>query len=126
MTHLVYKQLENFPRHQDIFDASGVMVTDWHVWFSKLIESVPKMTRYVFTVDPGNIVAHTTNLESVTLTGLSTQDIVLVNKPAYISGVIIDAVCSVDDRLDITFANITALDINPGSSSSYSCYAFRI
>lgn len=126
MTHLVYKQLENFPRHQDIFDASGVMVTDWHVWFSKLIESVPKMTRYVFTLDPANIPAFSTTLESVTLSGLSVQDIVLVNKPAYISGIIIDAVCSVDDRLDITFANITAGAINPGSSSSYSCYAFRI
>ena len=126
MTHLQYKQLENFPRHEKVFSDNGIMAADWHVWFSKLIESVPKMTRYVFTLDPANIPAFSTILESVTLTGLSVQDIVLVNKPAYISGIVIDAVCSVDNRLDITFANITAGAINPGSSNSYSCYAFRV
>lgn len=125
MSHLAHHALENFPRNAKMFNDAGIMASEWHVWFAKLLESVPKMTPYTFTLDPGNILAHATNMESVTLTGLSTQDIIVVNKPAYISGVIIEGVCSVANRLDITFANITALAINPGSAT-YSCYAFRL
>lgn len=81
---------------------------------------------YTSTIDPSMISAVTTSEQTFTVSGLSTSDVVIVNKSSHTSGCgIVNARVSATDTLAITFMNVLpALTCNP-PSETYSIIAIR-
>lgn len=106
--------LENIP--QDImYDSEGNMTASWLHWFSNLIDSVPFFRAKAVTLDPGSIGANTTATETVTFNGVTTNDLVAVNKPSHTTGLSVSAFVSAADTVTLVFMNATGGAIDPGS-----------
>jgi len=71
------------------------------------------------TFDPASVAAATTVTQSVSVTGVSTTDIVLIQKPTTDAGILVQAIAvpTAKDTVDVTFANVTAGAIDPGSET---------
>ena len=99
---------------------------NWMRWFSKVRDVVFKERRvYEVAINPASVSANSTSEQTFTVTGLTTDDLVYVNKPSHASGLIIgNCRASANNTLAITFANITGSPIDAGSEI-YLVYAFR-
>lgn len=87
-------------------------------WITRVFINYPKVETYSVTWNPASVSANTSAEQTVTVTGLSTTDIVFINKPTTDAGLIIGG-CRVSaaDTLAVTFGNLTGLAINPGSEA---------
>lgn len=84
-----------------------------------------KIEVYTATIDPAAVAAATSAEQTFTVTGLTTDDIVVVSKPTATAGVgIVNARVSAADTLALTFMNATAGSIDP-ASETYTIIAFR-
>jgi len=80
---------------------------------------------YDVTITPAEVSANSTLEWAVTVTGLLTSDIVVVQKPTHQSGLgIVNARVSANDTLAITYMNTTGSGITP-TSETYVVLAFR-
>lgn len=92
----------------------------WDVWFRRITKAIPKVQTFQVTLDPASVNANSTSEQTFTVTGLTTKDIVTVNKPTHTSGLTIgNARVSAADTLAITFQNSTGGSINPPSESYF-------
>ena len=87
--------------------------------------AITKIVVYTPTIDPASVNANTTAEQTFTVTGLTTADKVIVNKPTNTAGLgIVNARASAADTLAITFGNFTAAPID-AASEVYSVIAIR-
>lgn len=109
------KALKPFPL-EPLTALNGPDVSrNWHTWLNALIAALPKIQTFSFTLNAGAVSANSTRKETVAIAGLTTADIVHVNKPAYLSGIVLDCTVEGPGVLAITFANVTTGSIDPGS-----------
>lgn len=102
------------------------MPRPWWQWFQRLTNNFPKVQTFTVTLNPASVPASSTSEQTVTVNGLTTQDVVTVNKPSHSSGLgIVGARVSADNTLAITFANVTGSAIDPGSEE-YRVVAIRL
>lgn len=125
------KGLEPPPRPDRALDdvAGQQGLYGWFIeldkWFRRLVDAVPRVRTYSVAWDPASVAANTTAEQTVTVTGLSTQDIVTVNKPSHQAGLgIAGARVSAANTLAVTFVNATAGAIDP-TSETYFVVAVR-
>lgn len=98
----------------------------WIKWIRKLADAIPKVQTFTVTINPTSVGANTTSEQTVTVAGLSTSDIVYLNKPSHTTGLIIGNVrVSADNTLSVTFANVTAAPID-AASETYKLVAIRL
>lgn len=86
----------------------------WSQWFQRLRDATPKVQTFTATLDPSSVAANTTEEKTFTVNGLSTSDIVYVNKPSHQAGLgIVNCRVSASNTLAITFANNSGSAIDP-------------
>lgn len=92
----------------------------WESWFSLIVLRLPKVQTYTVTINPASVAANTSAEQTFTVAGLTTEDIVYVNKPSTTAGLVIGgARVSAADTLAITFGNLTGSGIDAGSESYF-------
>ena len=95
----------------------------WRAWFNKLTWILGFGVDVV--LDPAAVAANNTAQETVTVTGLTTDMRVVVNKPSHTAGLgVVGAYVSATNTLAIVFANVTGSAVNPGSET-YRVWAAR-
>lgn len=99
------------------FDGLTLTVEAWR-WVSRVYTYFPKVQTMDVVIDPASVSANSTSEQTFTVTGLTVQDRVVVNKPTHTSGLVIGgARVSAADTLAIVFGNLTGSAINPPSES---------
>lgn len=90
--------------------------TPWSLWFASIFRAQP--IHRTFTLDPASIPANTTALESVTVTGLTTDMTVSVTKDTHTSGLVIShAYVSAANTLAIVLGNVTTGAVSAGEET---------
>lgn len=87
-----------------------------------LVESVTLPVRFSrkVTLNPSNVPANQTSVETFTVTGLKTNWFILVNAPNLETGVkVVSARVSAADTLELTITNFTGAAVNPASQVFY-------
>lgn len=98
----------------------------WLRWLRRLADAIPKVQTFTVTINPTSVGANTTSEQTVTVAGLSTSDIVYLNKPSHTTGLIVGNVrVSAANTLAVTFANVTAAPID-AASETYKLVAIRL
>lgn len=93
-------------------------VVEYDRFLSLLVKAVPKVQTFQLTINPTSCSANTTNAQTFTCSGLTTRDIVKVNKPSHTAGLTIaNAFVGTDDILTIVFGNLTGSPIDPPSET---------
>ncbi len=88
----------------------------WVGWLKRVHKAISKNVTYTATLTPASVAANATSEQTFTVTGLTTDDVVTVNKPSYTAGIVIgNARVSAANTLAITFGNHTAAPIVPPS-----------
>ncbi len=89
---------------------------DWWRWFGRVWANFPKVQTFQATLNPASVAANTIAEQTFTVAGLTTSDIVTVNKPTLTAGIgIVNARVSAADTLAITFINNTGSPVDPAS-----------
>ena len=89
-------------------------------WLELLQQVFPRVRTFTETLNPASVAANTTSEQTFTVNGLTTSDIVNVNKPSHTTGLGIgNARVSNSDELAITFINTTAGAIDPAEEDYY-------
>lgn len=97
----------------------------WDRWFRLLVFAFAKVQTFAVSINPTSVGANTTSEQTFSVPGLTTEDIVTVNKPSHQTGLgIAGARVSAANTLAITFMNTTAGSIDP-SSETYKIVAVR-
>jgi hypothetical protein len=87
----------------------------WQRWFSVLSLSIHTTRVLEVELDPASVAASTVMRQTFTVTGLTTNDVVIVNPPALIAGLeVVNARVTATDTLQITFWNTTGAPIDAG------------
>lgn len=98
---------------------------EWLKWFRRLRQAIPKVQTFEVTINPTSVNANTTSEQTVTVTGLTTSDIVFINKPSHTTGLgIVNVRVSAANTLAVTFGNFTAAPID-AASETYKLVAVR-
>lgn len=109
----------------DIIDGNVRINRVWERWFGSVSSLLRRIDSYEVTWNPASVAANTTAEQTVTVAGLKTDMVVMVNKPSLDAGLgIAGARVSAADTLAVTFINATGVAINPGSEV-YSLTAVR-
>jgi hypothetical protein len=100
------------------YDRKADVPTSLFMWLQKLQLLFPKTSTFEATLNPSNVVANSELTETYTVTGLSVEDIVVVNPPTLTAGIgIVYARVSATDTLQIRWRNFTGSDINLASGT---------
>lgn len=100
-------------------------LVEMDAWFAALRDSFAKVQTYSVTINPTSVSANTTSEQTFTVTGLSTTDIVFVNKPTHQAGMaLVGYRVSAKDTIALTFMNTTAGSIDP-ANETYTIVAIR-
>lgn len=88
--------------------------------------AITQMRVYTPTLDPALVAAAATAEQTYTVTGLTTADKIVVNKPTYTAGCVIgNARVSAADTLAITWGNVQAVSACDPPSEVYNLIAIR-
>lgn len=81
---------------------------------------------YDVTISPALVAANTSAEQTFTVSGLTTGDLVVVNKPTTQAGLgIVGMRVSAANTLAITFGNFTAGGLTPTAAETYKIMAFK-
>jgi len=95
-------------------------------WLQSLAGRLRIIEGYEIAWTPALVAANSTSLQTVTVTGLNPDDMVYVNLPGYVSGVVVaHARVAAADTLAVTFANVTGGAVTP-PAGTYKVMAVRI
>jgi hypothetical protein len=112
-------KLESPPFHIKDFSI------EWKQWLQYFWQRVNNIVNYSETLTPASVAANTTAEQTFTITGLTTNDVVIVNKPSLDAGLgIVNVRVSTADTLAITYCNVTAGGLTP-TSETYEIIAIR-
>lgn len=90
----------------------------WWKWLGRVWANFPKVQTFTATLNPTSVSANTIAEQTFTVSGLTTSDIVTVNKPTLTAGIgIVGARVSAANTLAITFINNTGSPVDPGSEA---------
>lgn len=117
---------KGIPEHPKIPLTNNADVwRDWWRWFGRVWANFPRVQTFTATLDPVAVSANTIAEQTFTVAGLTTSDIVHVNKPSLTAGIgIVGARVSAANTLAITFINNTGGSVNP-ASEDYLIVAIR-
>lgn len=91
-------------------------IVEWSKWLGRLRNSFPKVQTFSEAINPASVAANSEAVEVFTVAGLTTSDIVTVNKPSNTAGLdIVQCWVSATDSLSIKFRNHTGSPIDAGS-----------
>lgn len=92
----------------------------WWRWLKRLQDVFPKTQTFTVTINPSSVPANSTSEQTFTVNGLTTTDIVEVNKPSHTTGLgIVNKRVSSNNTIAITFMNTTAAVIDPPSENYF-------
>ena len=95
-------------------------------WVSRIYSNVPKVQAFNPTLTPAAVLANAESVQTFTVTGLSTQDVVIVNKPTNQSGLdLIGYWVSAANTLSLKYRNQTGSPITP-TSEAYRIISTRL
>lgn len=106
---------------------TGQLLTDeaWR-WISRVFNFYPKVQTFNPTLTPSAVGATSESVQTFTVTGLTTMDIVTVNKPTNQSGLdLVHAWVSASDTLSIKYRNVSGGGITP-TSEVYRIVSIRL
>ena len=87
-------------------------------WLSQLQLVMPNINTYEESINLANINATSYSTQTFTVTGLTTEDVIIVNPPALTSGLyLISYYVSAADTLSMTFYNSTGGAINEAAAT---------
>jgi len=110
----------NPPQHVEVDKTS-----EFYKWLLRLQQVFPKTETYQPTLTPTSVSANSESVQTFTITGLATMDIVTVNKPTNQAGLdLIHAWVSAANTLSIKYRNQTGGGITP-TSEKYLIQAVR-
>jgi hypothetical protein len=93
---------------------------DLHKYFLRWQKRFPFTQTFTVTINPTSVSANTTSEQTVTIMGLTMNDIVSVNKPTHTAGFgVVGFRVSALNTLAITFANVTASPIDAPSENYF-------
>lgn len=84
-------------------------------WLTNLWSVFPKTQTYSVTIDPASVSANSESTQTFTVAGLTTSDIITINKPTKTAGLSVLDGFSTVDTVSITFRNYTGSPIDPPS-----------
>ena len=94
-------------------------------WLTNLWSVFPRTRTYSVAINPASVSANSEDTQTFTVAGLSTSDILSVNKPTKTAGLsILDCFATVD-TVSITFRNFTGSPIDL-SEETYLIHATRL
>lgn len=97
----------------------------WLRWFASLRDFITKQNSYTVTFNPASVAAASVSAQTVTVTGLTTNDIIVVNPPALPTGLALaSAYASAANQATFVYVNPTAGAIDAGSGT-YLVYSVR-
>ena len=95
-------------------------------WISRVWSNYPKVQTFSQTLTPSAVGANSESVQTFTVTGLSTNDIVYVNKPSNQASLdLIHAWASAADTLSIKYRNVSGGGITP-TSEAYKIVSIRL
>ena len=106
---------------------TGLTLTDeaWR-WISRVFNFYPKVQTFQQTLTPSAVGANSESVQTFTVTGLTTTDIVTVNKPTNQSGLdLVHSWVSASNTLSIKYRNHTGSGITP-TSEAYRIVSIRL
>ena len=87
---------------------------DWIRWFGQIAEHVFKVDKYQVAINPTSVSANTTSEQNFALSGVASNDMLIVEKPSHTAGLgIVGWRVSAKDQISITFMNCTGSPIDP-------------
>ena len=107
------------PPEADAWIQQDLKLTEvaWR-WISRVFSNYPKVQTFEVTINPTAVSANTTSEQTFTVTGITTNDRMVINKPTHTAGLVIGNVrCSAADTMAVTFGNLTGLSIDPPSET---------
>ena len=88
----------------------------WARWFERLVNGFAKVSTYTVTVNTTSVPANDEDVQTVTVNGLVTTDIVTVNKQSNTAGLdLVQWWVSADNTLSLKYRNTTGAPIDPAS-----------
>lgn len=95
-------------------------------WFSRVFSNYPKVQTFDVVMNPSAVSANNTSEQTFTVTGITTNDRIMINKPTHTAGLVIGNVrCSAANTMAVTFGNLTGLSIDP-PSETYRVVSIRL
>ena len=95
-------------------------------WLANFDENLPRIRAYTATLNPASVAANSESVETITIAGVTTQDIISVNKPTNTAGLdLVGAWASAADTVSVKFRNATGSPIDPGQET-YIVAAIRL
>jgi hypothetical protein len=95
-------------------------------WYRRVAQLLRVVDGYEISWTPALVAGNSTNDQTVAVKGLNVDDVVYVNLPSYVSGVVVaHARVGAADTLKVTFANVTAGNVTP-PAGTYKVMAVRI
>lgn len=87
-------------------------------WLAHLVDVVPYTQTFQQSLDVASVPANSESVQTFSVAGLTTDDIVMVNKPSSTAGLdLVQAWVSAKDTLSLKFRNATGSAIDPGSET---------
>lgn len=106
------------PDTAPVVEDNNMLSRQWRHWTSQISHSLVQMYKYDVAVDVTSVSANTTSEQTVTVTGVASNDIVVVVKPTHTAGLgIVNCRVSAKDTVAITFMNTTGSAIDPASET---------
>lgn len=112
------------PRQPLIEDAD--LWKEWDRWYRLITAAMPLVQTFEPTLTPTIVNAGTESVQTFTVAGLTTKDVVTVNKPTNQAGLdLVHAWVSAADTLSIKYRNPSGGNITP-TSEAYRIVAVRL
>lgn len=80
------KGVSDVPKHTAFLDERNNISYHWMRWLGGLRDASSKQATYEVSFNPASIAANTVSRQTVTVAGLTTNDIITVNPPALTAG----------------------------------------
>jgi hypothetical protein len=95
--------------------ASFIRLADW---LNRIPELLPLVQTFAVVFDPASVPANSESVQTIAVAGVTTQDILVVNKPTNTAGLdLVHAWVEAADTVSVKFRNHTGSPINPGTET---------
>lgn len=112
------KGVSDVPKQTPLLDQNKNLSYPWLRWFGGLRDASSKQATYEVSFNPASIAANTVSRQTVTVAGLTTNDIITVNPPALTAGLtLISYYVSAADTATFVYWNSTGAAIDEGAGT---------
>ena len=111
------KGVSDVPKHTPFLQRDEITHA-WIRWFGGLRDASSKQATYEVSFNPASIAANTVARQTVTVSGLTTNDIITVNPPALTAGLtLISYYVSAANTATFVYWNSTGAPIDEGTGT---------